>query len=104
MGIAAAGESPNLTGEFIGDTHRVLEYTQTHQPGNQHQKGPISLWVAGEVTESLPRAEQAALFPLRPLPHIQHHNAETWVAPPWQIPKALPLTTEHVRGDKNWPK
>ena len=38
---AAAGETPSLTGEFIGENHRVLEHTQTHPPGNQHQKGPI---------------------------------------------------------------
>ena len=27
---AAAGETPSLTGEFAGETHRVLECTQTH--------------------------------------------------------------------------
>ena len=52
MGVVAAGETPKLTREFSGETHRVLERTQTHTPGNQHQKGPIYLWVAGEVTES----------------------------------------------------
>ena len=88
-----AGETPSLTGEFVGETHRVLEHTQTHPPRNQHQKGPICLWVAKEVTESQLRAEQAALFPLRPLPHIQHHNAVMLIAPPWRIPKAPPLTT-----------
>ena len=76
MGLeAAVGETPRLTGEFAGETHRVLECTQTHLPGNQHQKGPLCLWVAGEVTEDQQRAEQEALFPLGPLPHIQHHNA-----------------------------
>ena len=68
MGFDVTGETPSLTGEFIGETHRVLEHTQTHPPGNQHQKGPISFWEAGEVPESRPRAEQVALFPLRPLP------------------------------------
>ena len=51
VGIAAVGETPSLTGEFIGETHRVLEGTQTHPPGNQHQKDLICLWVVGEVTE-----------------------------------------------------
>ena len=88
-----AGETPSLTGEFIGETHRVLECTQTHTPVNQHEKGPICLWVAGEVTDSQRRAEQAALFPLIPTPYIQHHNAVMWVDPLWGIPKALPLTT-----------
>ena len=46
-------------------------------------EGPICLWVVGEVTESQPRAKQAALFLLGPLLYIQHHNAATWVAPPW---------------------
>ena len=62
--------------EFIGETHRVLEHVQIHPPGNQHQKGPIYLWVPGEVTESWLRAQQAALFPLTPSPHTapQHSN------------------------------
>ena len=65
------GETTSLTGEFVGETHRVLELTQNHPPRNQHQKGPIYLCVAREVTESQQRVEQAALFPLRPLSHIQ---------------------------------
>ena len=89
----AAGETPSLTGEFVGETHRVLEGTRTHRPKNQHQKSPICLWVVGEVTESKTRAQQAARFPLGPLPHIQSRNAAKWIVPPWQIPKALPLTT-----------
>ena len=75
MGVAAMGETPSLTGEFTGETHRVLECTQNHPPGNQHQKGPICLQVVEEVTESQLRADQVALFPLRPLPHMQHYNA-----------------------------
>ena len=84
MGVEVAeGETPILTGEFIGETHRVLECTQTHPPRNQHQKGPICLWVVGEVTENWQRVEQAALVPLIPLPYTQHHKAATWVALPW---------------------
>ena len=76
MGIAAAGDTPRLTGEFVGETHRVLESTQaTHPPVNQHQKCPICLWVAGEVTESWVSGEQVALFLLGPLPHIWYHSA-----------------------------
>ena len=93
MGVEVAGETPRLTGEFIGETHRALEWTQNHPLGNEHQNGPTCLWVAEEVTESLLRGEQAALFPLGPLPHIQCHITATWVAPPWQIPKAPSLTT-----------
>ena len=75
-------KTPSLTVEIAGETHRVLEGTQTHPPSNKHQRVPICLWVAGEVTESWLRAEQAALFPLRPLPHRQCHNAVKWVALP----------------------
>ena len=90
---AAVGETPGLTGEFTGETHRVLGHTQSHPPGNQHQKGPIYLWVAAEVTESRQRAEQVALFPLGPLPPTQCHNGAKRVALPWQITKTLPLIT-----------
>ena len=38
---AAAGETPSLIGQFIGETYRVLECTQAHPPGNKHQKAPI---------------------------------------------------------------
>ena len=88
-----AGESPSPTGEFIGETHRIVERTQNHGPRNQHQRGPICLWVVEEVTESWQRAEQVALSPLGPLAHIEHHNTAMWVALPWQIPKVPPLTT-----------
>ena len=91
-GVAVVGETPSLSAEFIGENHRVLEHTQTYPQGNQQQKGPICLWVAREVTESWPRAEQASLFPIGPLPNIEHHNAAMWIALPWQIPKVPPLT------------
>ena len=51
-GVEEVGETPSLTREFVGENHRVQESTQTHPPGNQHQKGSIYLWVVGEVTES----------------------------------------------------
>ena len=60
VGVEAARETPSLT-EFVGETHKVLGYTQTHPLGNLHLKGLISLWVEEEVTESQPRAKQAAL-------------------------------------------
>ena len=52
VGLEETGETPSLTGEFIGETYRALKHTQNHPPGNQYQKGPICLWVAEEVTES----------------------------------------------------
>ena len=38
---AAAGETPSLTGEFVGETQRGLECAQAHPLGNQHQRGPV---------------------------------------------------------------
>ena len=29
-GVAAVGETPSRTGEFVGETHRVLECTEAH--------------------------------------------------------------------------
>ena len=52
VGVLAAGTTPTLTGDFPGETYRVLEHTQTHPPVNQHQNGLICLWVVGEVTKS----------------------------------------------------
>ena len=83
MGVEVAGKTPRLMGELVGEIFWVLERTQNHSPRNQHQKGPICLWAVEEVTESQPRAEQSALFPLGPLTHIEHHNVATWVATPW---------------------
>ena len=64
MGVVVVGETLNLTEEFVRQTYRVLECTQTYPPWNHHRKGPICLWVVEEVTESRSRAEQVVLFPL----------------------------------------
>ena len=80
----AVGETPSLTEEFIGETHRVLECTQTHPPGNQHQKGLI---VAGKVTKSPPRAKQVALFLSDPSPTYSTTTGQG----------GLPLPGEYLR-------
>ena len=36
----------------VHEAQRVLKHAQAHQPRNQHKKGPICTWVAGEMTES----------------------------------------------------
>ena len=100
----AAGETPSLTGEFLGETHRGLECTQTHPLRKQHQKGPIWLWVAEGVTENWQRVEQVPLVPIGPLPHIQRHSAAMSVTPTWWIPKALPLYVTGTPRKKKWPK
>ena len=42
VGVEAVGETPSRTGEFIGETHGVLECTQNHLPGNQHQRAQFA--------------------------------------------------------------
>ena len=70
MGVEAAGETPSLTGEFLAETNGVVEHTQAHSPMNQHHKGSIWLWVAGEVTENQQRVEQVGTVPSQtPPPH-----------------------------------
>ena len=64
MGVAAVQETPSLTGEFVGETSRVLECIYTTLSWESAPEGPISLWIVGEVTESWLRAKQAVLFPL----------------------------------------
>ena len=77
-GVEGAGEIPSLTGEIVGETHRVLEHTQIHLPRNQHQKSPICLWIVGEITEIWARTKQAALFPLGPHPrHAMPQRSNT---------------------------
>ena len=87
MGVAVVRETPSLTGKFTGETHRVLELTQNHPPGKQHQKGPICLWAVGEVIESCLRAEQAVLFSLWPSP----------TGSTTRQPSGLPHPDEYVR-------
>ena len=85
-----AVETPSLTGEVIGETHGGLECAQAHPLGNQHQRGPISLWVAEGVTETQQRVEQAPLLPLGPAPTYSI-TAVTSGTPPRKTPKAPPL-------------
>ena len=42
MGVeAAVGETPSLTGEVVGETHRGLEHAQAHPPTQElAPKGP----------------------------------------------------------------
>ena len=72
------GETSILTGEFTGETHRVLEGTQTHPPGSQHQKGPICLWVAGEVTEYWQSPASGIVSSLT----LLYHTAPKWLPHP----------------------
>ena len=92
MGVeAAVGETPSLTGGFVRETHSVLERTQTHLPGNQHQKGPICLWVVGEMTENRLRVEEAVLFPLGPSPTYSTTKKPGELPHPGEYLRLLPL-------------
>ena len=92
VGAAGVGETPSLTGEFVGETHRVQERTQNHPTKNPHQKGPNCLQVAGEILKTSESQASSIVPSMTPPPHTAP-NAETWVALPWPIPKAPPLTT-----------
>ena len=70
VGLEVAEETPNLTGVCWRHPQGPRMYTN---PLTQESapEGPICVWVEEEVTKCWLRAEQVALFPLRPLPHIQ---------------------------------
>ena len=92
MGVeATAGETPSLTGEFVGETHRGLEHTQTHPLRKQHQKGPIWLWAVGWGSDwKSAESRASAIAPSQPLPHISI-TVQLHITLPWWIPKAPPL-------------
>ena len=73
MGVEVAeGETPSLTGEFVGETHRVLGCTQTHPPRNQHQKGRPNVLVGSGGSDWKPTESTAiGIVPSRTLLHIQ---------------------------------
>ena len=87
------GETPSLIGEFIEETHRILEHTQSHPPGHQHLK-EHNLLVGSEGSDrKWGESPARGIVPsLTPPPHTAPQcNKEGSYA--WQIPKAMPLTT-----------
>ena len=101
MGVEVVGETPSLRGEFVGETHRVLECIQIPPHGNQNQKGPIYLWVVVEVTKSWQRAEQVPLFSLGLLHHRQHDNAARGLPNPGEYLRFGPLLHNRCARKKN---
>ena len=99
----AMGETPSLTGEVIGETHRGLECAQAHLLGNQHQRGPIWLWVAEGVTEIQQRVEQVPLFPLKPSPTYSITAQRPALPCPGEHLKLRPFTYRCAEK-KKWPK
>ena len=79
----AAGETPSLKGEVVGETYRGLECAQAHPLGNQHQEGPNLIVGSGRERLKSGGEWSEAIAPSRPLPHVQHHSAATSVTLPW---------------------
>ena len=76
MGVeVAVGETPDLTGEFIGETHRGLERAQPHPLGKHHQKGPNGLWVVEGVTENWQSGASAIAPSWTPPPHAASQHS-----------------------------
>ena len=89
---AAAGETPSLTGEWVGETHRGLEREQAHPPTRKSAPEGPSLIVGSRGSDWNPAESGASSSaPSQPLTHVQHHSAATSVTPPWWTPKAPPL-------------
>ena len=74
----------------IRESHRVQEYTQTHPPGNQHQKGPICLWVACLCLKASLETSKQHCSLSDPSPTYSTTTQQNEL--PWQKPKAPPLT------------
>ena len=87
----AAGETPSLTGECVGETHGGLESAQAHPLRKQHQSGPIWLWVGEGVTENQ-QSGAKAMAPYPALPHVQCHSAVTWSPCPGEHLRLHPFT------------
>ena len=87
----AAGETPSLTGEVVGDPQgpRVCTGPPTREPAPE---GP-NLIVGSRGSDDRNPAESGAdaIAPSQPLPHVQHHSAATSVTLPWGTPNAPPL-------------
>ena len=58
------------------------KHTQTHSHGNQHQKGPIRLWVVGEVTENQQSGAKSIVPSRTPPLHTGSQRSHVG-CPPW---------------------
>ena len=82
MGVEVpVGETPSLTGEFVGETPQGPRACTSPPTRESAPEGP-SLIVGSGVTEIQQRVEQVALLPIRPLSHKQCHRAATNVTLP----------------------
>ena len=76
-----AGEIPSLTGESIGEAHRILENTQAHPCRNQHLKGHNPLVESEGSDRKWGRSQVIGIVPsLTPPLHTapQHSKVGCW--------------------------
>ena len=102
---AAAGDTPSLTGEFVGETQGPRTYTN---PSTQEAapEGP-DLTVGSRGSDWKPAESRTSTnAPYQPLPHrLQCHSAALSITLPWWIPKAPPpLCNRGAKTKKKWPK
>ena len=88
MWVKAAGETPSLTGEFVGQDPQGPRMYVKPPTWESAPEGPNLLVGSKEVTES----QVSVIVPSLTPPQQTYHNTATWVTPPWRIPKALHLT------------
>ena len=63
VGIVAAEETPSLTGEFVGETHRLRKCTQTHPLANPHLKGHKPLVGSEGSDRKWDKSEASSIVP-----------------------------------------
>ena len=74
VGVAVVGETPSLTGESAGETHGVVECTQTHPPGSQHLTGHNPLVRSERNDGKWGKSQASGTVPsLTPSPHTAHN-------------------------------
>ena len=77
-GVCNSGRNSQSQRRVLWRVHGILEHTQAHPSGNQHLKRHNQLVGSEGSAECGARAEQVVLFPLWPLPHIQHFISPLW--------------------------
>ena len=68
--------------KFIREAHRVLKDTQAHPPMSQYLKGHNPLVQSVGSDRKLDKSKGRGIISSLMLPHIQLHNAATYIAPP----------------------
>ena len=105
---AAAGETPSLTGEVVGETDPQGPRACTSPPTRESAPEGPNLIVGSRGSDYKSVESRAStIASSQPLPHAQHHRAATSVTPPLGTPKAPPLKvtdTPRPKKKKKGPK